>query len=290
MFQDYLLAKSIPEAVSVINQSNGQARFIAGGTDLLLDLASNKVQANTLVDISQIQDLKQIIIENGLIRIGAAVTHNQAAKSGLVQANAPALAQAARKIGSLQIRNIGTVIGNIVNGQPAADTAVALVALGASVEILSSSEVKFIPIEKMYADIGKSVIDSTCQLVTYIHFQAQLKNQGSAFLRLEQRKALALPMLNTAVMVSIEDNNFQWVRIAMAPVGSGPVRAIEAEELLKGAPINSEIIDKAAKLAVTQANPRSSALRGSKEYRLDMLPVLVKRALEMAIKQAESNK
>lgn len=286
MLQDYLLPSSVEEAIALLKNSDGQARIIAGGTDLLLDIQDEKVKALSLVDISRISELKKIEVTDGVISIGAAVTHNQAAKSELIKEKASALAAAARSVGSLQIRNSGTVVGNVVNAQPAADTAVALVALGAAAEISSPAGVETVPVEKMYAGVGKSTVNSTEQLVTAIKFPAALKNQGSSFVRLSQRKALALPMLNVAAMVSLAGDKFEWVRIAMAPVGPGPVRATRAEEMLKGAAVSEEAINKAAQAAAEQANPRSSTIRGSREYRLAVLPVLVQRALKAAVAQA----
>lgn len=291
MLQDYLFPESLNEAVSLLEKNGGQARIIAGGTDLLLDIPDGKVKTGFLVDISKIKELKNILLKDGVIEIGAAVTHNQVAKSELIREKATALAQAAGSVGSYQIRNMGTIVGNVVNAQPAADTAVALVALGAVADIVSSSGEITVPVEKMYAGVGKSIINSSSQIVKCVKFPASLSNQGSAFVRLEQRKALALPMLNVAAMVSLEDNKFEWARISMAPVGPGPVRATAAEEILGGAEISSEIIEKAAQEALKQANPRNSALRGSKGYRLGVLPVLVRRALEMATAKArETNK
>ncbi len=289
MLQDYLIPETVEQALSYLQDNKGQARIIAGGTDLLLDLADGKKEAGVLVDITRIPGLKKITMEDGVIRIGAAVTHNRVAKSEIIQEKASVLAQASRSVGSLQIRNCATVVGNVVNAQPAADAAVALVALGAEAEIVSPTGKEYIPVEKLYAGVGKSTLDSTAQIVTGIRFPAALKNQGSAYERLEQRKALALPMLNVAVAVSLSGERFEWARIAMAPVGTGPVRAAEAEAILKGAEANLEVIEKAAQAATSQANPRSSALRGSREYRLEVLPVLVRRALEAAVAQAKGN-
>ncbi len=101
-----------------------------------------------------------------------------------------------------------------------------------------------------------------------------------------QRNALALPMLNVAVMVTLEGAHFKWARICMAPVGPGPMRALGAEEVLKDAKITRDVIEKAALAALEHANPRNSALRGSKEYRTSVLPVLVRRALEQAVADA----
>jgi len=286
MLKDYLLPESITKAVSLLQDFSGQARIIAGGTDLLLDLPDGKVATECLIDISRIAELNEISVNDGVIKIGAAVTHNQVAKSDLIREKASALAHAAGSVGSYQIRNSGTVVGNVVNAQPAADTAVALVALGASAEIVSSGGKISVPVEKMYAGVGKSIVDSTAQVVTCVKFPAASAHQGSAFVRLEQRKALALPMLNVAVMVSLMDDKFEWARICMAPVGPGPVRATAAEDVLRGAKISPELINEAAQAAVKQANPRSSALRGSKEYRTGVLPSLVAKALESAVARA----
>ncbi|MEA4900281.1 xanthine dehydrogenase family protein subunit M [Desulfitobacterium sp.] len=290
MLLDYLFPETTEQALSILKEKQGQARVIAGGTDLLLDMKEGKKEAAVLVDITRIPGLKEIKVDNGMVQIGAAVTHNQAAKSELVREKALALAQAARTVGSLQIRNSATVVGNVVNAQPAADTAVALTAFDAVAEVLSPGKKEYLPLEELYTDrAGKSALDSASQLVTRIQFPALLKNQGSAFERLEQRKALALPMLNAAVVVSLSGESFEWVRIAMAPVGTKPVRATEAEALLAGAKVTPEIIEEAAKTAIAQANPRNSLLRGSREYRLEVLPVLIRRALESAVREARNN-
>lgn len=287
MFQDYYLAQSVSDVINRQKKFPGQTAIIAGGTDLLLDISEGKKKVERLIDITRIPKLKKITMERGFMKIGAAVTHAEVAQSDLVKRNAPALAMAAAKVGSLQIRNVATVVGNVINAQPAADAAVALAALGAKVEIVGNQGIIEIEIEKMYAGVGKSTVNSSFQLVTAILVPPQENNQSSAFVRLDQRKVLALPMLNVAVMVSLDLKNmiFQWVRIAMAPVGPGPVRATEAEAILKGAAIDGTVIEKAAQAALTQANPRSSEIRGSREYRLQVLPVLVKRALHTAIDQ-----
>lgn len=287
MFQEYYMAKSVSDALSFLNKEPGDAVIIAGGTDLLLDLQEGKKRTKSLVDITRIPELRNLSQEYGIIKIGAAVTHAQVAESELIWANAPALAMAAKKVGSLQIRNIATVVGNIINAQPAADTAVALTALGAKLTIANTSGTRDVHIEQLYEGVGKSKVDCRRELVTAIIIPAHKQNQSSYFVRLEQRKALALPMLNIAVMVSLEEGQqrFEWVRIAMAPVGPRPMRATNAESILKGAVIDDEIITKAAYEAVAQANPRDSDLRGSREYRLQVLPALVKRCIAMAVAQ-----
>jgi carbon-monoxide dehydrogenase medium subunit len=287
MLKDYVIAKTVDGALTALRQGN--AKVVAGGTDLMLDLKSGKVQVDTLVDINSIDELKNIELVDGQIRIGAAVTHQEVAKSELIKDKVPALAKASGSVGSLQIRNTATVVGNVINAQPAADAAVVLVALGAVAEIHDDAGVSNQPVEQLYAGVGKSKVDSSKQLVTAVQFPALLLNQGCAFIRLAQRGALALPMLNVAVVASLVENKVEWIRIVMAPVATQPVRATSAENMLKGAEVNEANILAAAQEAAAQANPRSSALRGSSEYRKSVLVTLVKRGLTEALLAAQNN-
>ena len=286
MVQNYVFPATVSEAVTFLSTNRGKARIIAGGTDLMLELQDGKNTCDVLVDLTRIAELKNITEENGYIRIGASVTHAQAAKSDLILKHAPALAQACRKVGSLQIRNMGTIVGNIVTGNPAADAAVALAALETTAEVTTLEGMQTMPLEDMYAGVCLSCIDSCCQVVTHVTFPVKKKNQGSAYLRMEQRKALALPMLNVSAMVSLNGDTFEWVRLIVAPVGAGPQHALDAEEFLKGAAVSEATIVEAGKLARNQAMFRSSAIRGSKEYRMGVLPVFVERVLHAAIEDA----
>ncbi len=286
MLKDYILATSIEEALVCLKTYAGQARIIAGGTDAMLDLSAKKITTSCLLDITKVKELKKIESMDGQIVIGAAVTHSEVKNSDLIRTKAPLLAEASGSVGSLQIRNTATMVGNVVNAQPAADAAVALMALGAVVEITEDAGTSYVPIEEMYLGVGKSKVDSTKQMATSIRFPALLPGQGSAFVRLAQRGALALPMLNVAVVLSLCEDKVEWVRIVMAPVAPKPLRALEAEKYLQGAVINDELIAKAAKIAVSEATPRDSALRGSAEYRKEMLEVLVRRALQQALTTA----
>lgn len=286
MVQNYVFPATVSEAVTVLSTNRGKARIIAGGTDLILELQEGKNTCDVLVDLTQIAELKNITEENGFIRIGASVTHAQAAKSELVLRHAPALAQACRKVGSLQIRNMGTIIGNIVTGNPAADAAVALACLDTTAEITTQEGMQSMPLEEMYAGVCLSCIDSCCQVVTHVRFPVKRPGQGSAYLRMEQRKALALPMLAVSAMVALDGDRFDWARLIIAPVGAGPQHAVDAEAFLKGAPATEASMAEAGQLARSQAMFRSSAIRGSKEYRMGVLPVFVERVLQAAVEDA----
>lgn len=286
MWEEYLFPRSIQEALENLKSYKGQARIIAGGTDLILELKDRTRTVKCLVDIREIDALKNIEQDGEEIKIGAGVTHSQIASSMLIQRQATVLAEAASVVGSPQIRNQGTVVGNVVSAQPAADTAVALFALEAEAEIVSGSGIKLVPLEKLYAGVGISKVDSTAEIVIGVRFKGLRGRQGSAFGRLAQRKALALPMLNVAVVVTLKDNQFEEARIVVAPVAPLPFRLKKAEDVLRGAPISLETVNRAAEAAADEANPRDSALRGSAEYRKKMVKVLVKRALEQAIELA----
>jgi CO/xanthine dehydrogenase FAD-binding subunit len=210
--------------------------------------------------------------------------HSEVNKSDLIKASASVLSMACGTVGSLQTRNIATVVGNVVNGQPAADAAVALMALGAEAEVTSLNGTRIIPLENMYVGLGKTDIDFGNEVVTSIKFPALKDNQGSFFVRFAQREAVTLPMLNVAVTLSLNlDKTVEWVRIVIAPVGPKPIRSKNAENMLIGNLISNELIQKASEEAVKDASPRDSALRGTSEYRKDILPVLVRRAIEGAV-------
>lgn len=288
MWQNYLFPASVEEALEMLANYNGRARLVAGGTDLILELREGKRQVETLLDVTRIPGLDTIELDNGMITLGATVTYRQVIDSPLLQAKAPLLVEASRKVGSPQIRNVGTLVGNVVNAMPAADGAIALFALGAELEVASLDGRRWMPIEALYEGPGRSKVDPSREMVTAIRFPALGENQGSAFERLARRKALALPVLNVAVVVTLDGDAFAEARIAMGPVAPTPFRARRAEESLRGAPANPEMIQQAAEVAVGEAKPRSSLLRASAAYRKEALKVLVRRALERAVLQVQS--
>lgn len=284
MWQAYLFPETIDEAVSILSSSNGMARVIAGGTDLILDIEGGRHVVEKAVDLSRIEGLNSITEENGMIKIGASVTCSQIATSQLLQLKAPALSCGARQLGSKQIRNIATMAGNVVRAQPAADTAIPLVALGALVEVTSIHGTRTISILDAYGEsFAKSNIDSTSEVLTYFYIPMQQPREGSAYIRLDKRKALSLPILNVACKVSLEGDTVKSATIAMGPVGPGPQRAVDAEKELIGSTISPDNIKAAAQLVTNQCNPRDSLVRGSRKYRMAVINTLAERAITQAV-------
>ncbi|HKI49686.1 MAG TPA: FAD binding domain-containing protein [Desulfobacteria bacterium] len=289
MWQEYLFPKDIGEAVAILGDGKGSARIIAGGTDLILDMEAGRHGVKTLVDLSRIEELNEITEEGGMIKIGANVTCAQVCASELIKQKAPALSQGARKLGSRQIRNIATIAGNVVRAQPAADTAIPLVALGASVEVAGPNGNRTLNILDAYGDtFAKSNIDSTCEVLSFLHVPVQGPWEGSAYIRLDKRKALSLPILNVACKISLAGETITGASIAMGPVGPGPRRATEAENRLVGGLISPETVLEASKLVVKRCDPRDSLVRGSKKYRMSVISTLAEMAITQAVNSAQA--
>lgn len=279
MWEDYYRPQTLPDALSILSRNPGRARVIAGGTDLLLDLKNAGKEVAYLVDIRGIEGLTKIEEKEGRLFIGACVTHSQLAASPLIREKAAALAEGAETVGSVQVRNIGTVGGNIVNAQPAADTAVPLVALGASAEMVDADGAKRVAaVEDLFAGPGRSKIDSTKTIVTEFSFPA-VPSRLSAFDRIARRKSLSLPMLNLAVALQRENNAAKNIRIAAGPIGPTPQRLKRVESILEGQTIDPGLLAEAARLASECAQPRDSVLRGPRNYRKEMIGVMLTRTL-----------
>jgi len=285
MFKAYFKPASLEEALSILEDYKGKARIIAGGTDLILQLMNKEILLEALVDISHLRQLRYIREENGQVKVGACSTHTDLCESPLLQEKVPLLSEAAGSVGSLQIRNVGTVGGNIINAQPAADTAVALMALNATVKVVSPSGEKQMPLEELYSPAGGSTLNPCREILTEIAFAPLLKNKaGGAFERLARRKAVALPIFNTSVVIWSEENKktLTQARIIMGPVALVPFRAKKAEEALRGCFPGRESFLRAAELAADEAKPRDSRFRGSAAYRKEAARVMVFRALTKA--------
>lgn len=286
MWQEYLYSETVREAVDLLTRWSGQARIIAGGTDLVLQLKRGERRAACLIDASRIEAMRGIRESDGAITIGAAVTHAEVAASPLLQAAVPVLALAASEVGSPEIRNVATIGGNVVNAQPAADTALALLVLGTEAEIVGAGGARWAPLLDLYRGAGVSAVDSTAELVTRFRFQAPVGQVGSAYRRLGKCKSIALPVLCAATLVRLEAGKILSASIGLGPVAPLPFRAMEAEDWIVGQPATAETVMQAAMLAQEEAQPRDSLLRCAREYREAMVGVLVKTTLEQAIAAA----
>jgi CO/xanthine dehydrogenase FAD-binding subunit len=288
MWQAYEIPTSVEEALEILARYGGQAQLIAGGTDLIVELQEGKCEVACLVDITRIPGLDRIEHEGDWIVLGAGVTFRQIKESRLLQERARVLVEAAGSVGALQIQTVATLAGNVASALPAADGSVALVALDAEAEIAGLDGKTWQPIGDLFLGPGKSVVDPRRQMITALRFRALEAGQGSAWERIGRRRALVLPILNCAVSLAVDGprNRIEWARIGLGPVAPVPFRARQTEAFLAGQPASEETYIRAGEIAAGEAHPRSSLLRASKEYRIEVLKVLVRQALERAATQA----
>lgn len=288
LWQRYYKPRSVPEALEVLAAEGGKARLVAGATDVSVRLKRGELEVDALVDITSITDLDYLRQRGDMIEIGALTTHSQATSSELVQQLVPVLAEACSLCGSPQVRNLGTLVGNIVNAQPCAVATTALMALDAELVIACRDGERRLPVCEACLGPSHSAVDPTSEIVTHIEFKLPKPNSGSAYERLAQRQSLVLPVVAVATRVTLDETRrtFEDAHIVVGPVAPGPTRMRAAEDSLRGATVSRAAIEQAAELASRDANPRGSRLRGGGKYRKDMVAVMVGRALIRAVRRA----
>lgn len=292
MWNAYLSATSIEEVIQALAANNapdamGTARIVAGATDLILEMErGQRPGLETLIDVSRIAGLDQITYdEDCVIHLGPLVTHNICVESKLIREHALPLARACWEVGSPQIRNRGTVAGNLVTASPANDTITPLMALGAWVTLRSLRGERSVALEDFYTGVRRTVLAPDEMLVD-IAFPALKNGQRGMFLKYALRQAQAISLLNVAVVVDMAGDAVQQARITLGAVAPTIIHAKDAEEYLRGKPLNAETIREAGKLAGAAARPISD-LRASAHYRQRMTQVLTRRALQAIAEGSE---
>jgi carbon-monoxide dehydrogenase medium subunit len=257
----------------------------------MLDLQAGKHTVECLVDVTSIPGLDRIERSGPWIVLGGNVTFRQVKESNLLHEHARVLAEASATVGALQIQTVATLAGNVVSALPAADGCVALLSLDAEVEVAGVAGRSWRPIGELFLGVGRSAVDPSRQMLTSIRFPAAEPGQGSAWKRMGRREGLVLPILNCAVCLALTEarDQIEWARIGLGPVAPVPFRARETEAFLSGRPTRQETYLQAGEHAAGEANPRTSPLRASREYRLRLLRVLVRRGLEQAVARAQGS-
>jgi len=278
----YRIAKNLDSALEALKEKDPATRIVAGATDLFLQEMPAR-----LVDVSSIEELTAIEeIDNRLV-IGAAATHARAAASELIKGRAAALVEACLQVGSPQVRNIGTLGGNVVNAAPAADAAVALVALGAKAVLVDSSGVwREEAVARLYSSYNCSALDGCTELLVRFLIEPCGQGEGSAFRRFAARKALALPLANAAARLKLENGMIASLSLVAAPVGPAPTRLIGTEAAILGKPAGEETWLLAAETAAEEVEVRGSLLRCSAAYRRHLVGILTADALRAAARRA----
>lgn len=266
----YVKPKTIEEALGYLDDNVNEKKVIAGGTDLMVKLKNNKIAPDLIIDISEIETLKGIYRKDGFIVIGAATTLTEIAESALLKKYCPILPQAAASIGAAQIRNRGTIGGNVSNASPSADTVPALVALGAEATLMSRGQERKIPLEEIYVGPGKTLIKPN-ELLISLSFPEPKESMGGVFFKLGKRKAQAISIVNGAVQITVDDSRsrFKDVHIALGAVAPTVLRIREAEESLRDREISCENIKKVAEIVKSKISPITD-VRATAEYRREV--------------------
>jgi len=298
---DYLKPETLQEALHLLGRHGASARLVAGGTDVMVMIKKGEISPGVLVSMRGISGLDRLEFEDGILRIGATVTHRSVERSETVRRHFSALADAVDVLGTVQIRNVATIAGNICTAAPSADTAPPLLVLGASIKVLSPEGERTIPLEEFFKGPGETVLRRG-EIVTEVSIPKLLPHTGSAYWKHKRRGALELPMLGVAVLLSLNTDRISCgdmmrarspvssifhalekdelvckeVRIALGVAAPTPMRAFKAENLLRGQKISDGLLDKVAETASEEARPRDS-IRGEAWYRKEMVKVFVKR-------------
>jgi carbon-monoxide dehydrogenase medium subunit len=294
LWQNYHNPTSIAEALEFLAHYNGHARVIAGGTDLLIDLQyaqSDHSALAALVDVTRIPEMSQIVLREDYIYVGAAVTHAAIVKSKLIETKATCLVESCGVVGGPQVRNVGTLGGNVAHALPAGDGTTSLVALDAEAEVAwGDGRRVWMPIGDLFKGPGQSVIDSSRDVLVSFRFRACQPQEATAFKRIMRPQGVALPVLGCALWVRLDASKtrFEDVRICIGPVSSVPTRAVEAEQSLRGFVADGTIYDRAAQVARQTLHPRTSKYRATAEYRDYMIETLLRQALPLAVRRAQT--
>ena len=270
--------RSLAEAVSLLQTHGSSARVLAGGTDLLVQMKLGKVQPQHLVYISKIPELRFLTEGEGL-RLGPLVFHRDLEKSPVVREKFTALFEAARSVTSVQIRNMGTLGGNLCHASPAADSAPALLVLAARIKIAGSAGVRILPLENFFIGPGKTDLKPG-ELLAEIEVPDAGPSSGSAFLKLT-RVAADLAKVNAAALIQREKEVCRECRIASGAVAPTPVRLKEAEAVLQGKRFDEDLCRLAGEKAAEEIQPITD-IRSTAWYRREVIKVLVRDVLIQA--------
>jgi aerobic carbon-monoxide dehydrogenase medium subunit len=278
---EYHTPESLEEACRLLAELGPRAKVLAGGTDLLHKMKSGKSDLKALVSLKNLKALRDIRYEvgRGLV-IGALATHNDLVKSPVLHKKYLSISEAAHQMASQQIRNLGTVGGNIVNAVPSADLPPILIALGGSIRLVGTKGERSLPLDEFFTGSAQCVI-APDEILTEVVIPDQAST-GSTYRKFGLRRSGALAVAGVAVAVTARDGVFGQARIALASAAPTVLRAHAAEHFLQGQPTSQDVYARAGELAAGEARPRDS-IRGSAEYRRNLVGVLTKRALAKAV-------
>jgi carbon-monoxide dehydrogenase medium subunit len=281
MWKEYINATTIDEVLQALSERGESARIVAGATDLILELERGvRKGIDTLIDVTRIPSLDHITIdEDNVIHLGPLVTHNHCVESRLLRARAYPLARAAWEVGASQIRNRGTIAGNLITASPANDTITPLMALDASVTLQSTRGTRTVALKDFYTGVRKTVMQPD-EMMVDISFPAMATSARGTFIKLALRRAQAISIIDVTVVLDTGKGSIKSAAIALGAVAPTIIRAPEAERYLVGKPLTDEVFEEAARLTMLSCKPIDD-IRGSAAYRSEMVRVCTLRGLKL---------
>ncbi|MGD9998767.1 MAG: xanthine dehydrogenase family protein subunit M [Ilumatobacteraceae bacterium] len=278
---NFSIASTIDEALAALDAG---ARPIAGGSDLMVGHRQGKAPLpNDVVAIDRIAELGRIEQHDGGLTIGALVSHHVIEHHPVIASLWSALSDASALVGSPATRNVGTIGGNVMNASPAMDTGAPLVVLGAEVELVSVHGLRRLPIAELWTGPGRTTAASN-ELCTAVHLPAVAEHSGSAYVRLEYRRAMEIAVVGAAASVVLNEDAVASIAVALTAVAP-TIISVDGLDDLTGRPIDDALLAAVAERAAAQARPISD-LRASDRYRRHTVGVMARRSVEAAARRA----
>jgi len=285
---DYKRPGSVEEAMDLLREYGPRASIIAGGTDVMTRIRGGRFAPEVLVSIRGLGELSYIKKDENY-HIGALTTHRMLEKSELVKSELSALNDGASWVGSVQIRNVATIGGNLVNAAPSADTAGPLLAYGATMVVMGPGGKRRVPVEEFFLGPGKTAMKKE-EVLLEIEIPGEIGDYGSAYFKHTRRKAMELPLVGVSVAIRPGDSGqIDDARISLTVAAPTPVRAFKAEQYLKGKTLSDDALSEAGKIAASPdcCSPRDS-LRCDAWYRQEMISVSVARMARLAAERIKN--
>ena len=279
----YHRAGSVEEACGLLAELP-EARILAGGTDLLVDIDTGIRKARHVVGIHSIGDLREICVDGDQLRIGACCTASEVEASDVVRNHLPELAEMVVVFASPQIRNRATVAGNICSAVACGDFPTVLMALGASVELRAAAGQRTIPLDEFFVG-NRQTVRQDREMISHIRVPLKPKAAAASYQKFRRRAANSLAVASVAAYVQLDGGTCKTARVILGAVGPTPLRAKEAAQSLIGRPLDETVVTAAAEIARGEAKPIDD-IRASADYRRDLIRVLTARALHQAAERA----
>jgi carbon-monoxide dehydrogenase medium subunit len=275
------------DGFTLLNGEAGQARPLAGGTDLLVQLRSGMVEPDLVVDLKRIPALRQIAAVDGGFRVGAAVSGAELGEHAGLKAAWPGVVEAAELIGSTQIQGRASLGGNLCNASPAADSVPAMIAAAASVTVLGSEGEREVPVEDIVTGPGQTSL-ARDEIVVAVNLPPRPARSGDAYLRFIPRTEMDIAVVGAGVSLTLgEDGLCSHARVALGAVAATPLLVPEAAEALIGTSVDEDALARLAEAASAACRPIDDK-RGTKVYRIKVAGVMARRAAEIALDRARS--